>query len=485
MDDAVRPEDDPKVRRALDGLVRQAERDREALDFPHKTWIPARRSDEGEPLENILIVGAGQAGITLAHALKRDQVDRVVCIDAQPAGLEGPWFRFARMTALRTPKEYSGPEMGLPSLSFRAWYMARRGEAAWASLTRVPTREWGRYLLWVRDAVGVPVRNETRLDRIEPGGNGTYLVAHLATTQGATRLSCRKIVLATGAEGGGSWSTPSVVAGLPRRYWAHSSEDIDFAALRGCHVAVLGAAASAMDNAAMALEAGAATVRQFCRRPEIQPVQLYKWTAFPGYQRHMSQVPDAWRWRFMRHLASLGEPFTQDAWERVSRFANYRMITGAPWDRVEADGETIRIDTPRGSFEADYLICGTGVKVDLALRPELSGLEELIATWGNRYTPPPHEAAPEIAGFPYLNDRYAFTEKNPGQTPWIENIHCFSYAATASFGQSGGAIRPLRYQIPQLARGLTRDLFLADVDLHWSGYSAFSGTEFEPFPRDL
>lgn len=266
---------------------------------------------------------------------------------------------------------------------------------------------------------------------------------------------------------------------------AHSSKTIDFDALQGRRVAVLGAAASAMDNAAMALEAGAASVIQFCRRPRIQPVQLYKWTSFSGYQRHMSQASDAWRWRFMRHLVRLGEPLTQDAWDRVSRFANYRMITGAPWEGVDTDGSVVRIETPKGTFEADFLICGTGVAVDHALRPELAGLDGKIATWGDRYVPPPDEAAPEIARFPYLNDRYAFTEKEPGQAPWVENVHCFSYAATASFGQSGGAIRPLRFQIPQLAQGLTRDLFLADIDRHWADYSSFEETEFEPFPRDL
>lgn len=200
MDTLIQPEDDPKVCAALDELVRQAERDRALLDCPQKAWIPERRTDSGETLVDVLVVGAGQAGITLAHALKREQVDRVVCIDSQPAGLEGPWFRFARMTTLRTPKEYSGPEMGLPSLTFRAWYAARHGERAWTSLHRIPTREWGRYLLWVRDAIGLTVRNETRLTRIEPGGDGTYLIAHLLGPQGEQHLSCRKIVLATGGK---------------------------------------------------------------------------------------------------------------------------------------------------------------------------------------------------------------------------------------------------------------------------------------------
>ena len=44
-------------------------------------------------------------------------------------------------------------------------------------------------------------------------------------------------------------------------------DDIDFAALRGKVVGVLGAGASALDNAAVALEHGASRVHLFCRRP--------------------------------------------------------------------------------------------------------------------------------------------------------------------------------------------------------------------------
>jgi len=49
--------------------------------------------------------------------------------------------------------------------------------------------------------------------------------------------------------------------------------------LRGRTVAVLGAGASAMDNAAVALEHGA-EVHLFCRRSEPSAVQRYRWLTF-------------------------------------------------------------------------------------------------------------------------------------------------------------------------------------------------------------
>jgi len=38
-----------------------------------------------------------------------------------PEGREGVWVTFARMPTLRSPKDQTGPDLGLPSLTFEAW----------------------------------------------------------------------------------------------------------------------------------------------------------------------------------------------------------------------------------------------------------------------------------------------------------------------------------------------------------------------------
>ena len=63
----------------------------------------------------------------------------------------------------------------------------------------------------------------------------------------------------------------------------HSSDDIDFARFKGGRIGVLGASASAFDNAAVALETGAAEAHMFVRRPHLPQVNKSKWTAFPGF----------------------------------------------------------------------------------------------------------------------------------------------------------------------------------------------------------
>jgi FAD-dependent urate hydroxylase len=73
--------------------------------------------------------------------------------------------------------------------------------------------------------------------------------------------------MATGATAPAGRTSPTFVDPLPRERWAHSADEIDFAcALKGKRVAVVGVGASAVDNAAEALEHGAAEVRHLIRR---------------------------------------------------------------------------------------------------------------------------------------------------------------------------------------------------------------------------
>ena len=83
-------------------------------------------------------------------------------------------------------------------------------------------------------------------------------------------------MLATGQEAMGNWTIPEPLRHLPATALARTSDQIDFDALAGKKVAVIGAGATAFDNAATALEAGAAEVHLLCRRAEIQLIQPYR-----------------------------------------------------------------------------------------------------------------------------------------------------------------------------------------------------------------
>lgn len=459
-------------------LIKRANRDRETLDFPHRKWVPPHTTPEGNPVLNVLVVGAGQSGISVLAALMRQHVDGVLGIDSTDEGREGPWLNFARMNTLRTPKELTGPDLGLSSLTFREWYEAHNETGAWDSLDRIPRLLWAEYLTFVRAAFGLPIRNNVRLLRIRP--HGRYLAADIATEHRNETLIARKIVLATGVDGGGEWHVPENIRALPRALWAHSSDDIDFAKLSGRSIAVIGAAASATDNAATALEHGASYAEQFCRRRNLQLIQPMKWMGFSGFLRCFADMDDEWRWRFMSYALDLREPITEDAIVRVSRFTNYRLSFCESCDDVACEGGKIRIGTQAGHKYFDYLICGTGVSVDSELRPELAEVADQFATWGDRYDPPLEEKNGRLARFPYLTNGFAFMPRTPGDPACIGNIHCLNFAATLSMGPSGAAIRPLKYVVPRLVNALTLDLFRDDVGHHWSSFRAFTEGECNP-----
>jgi FAD-dependent urate hydroxylase len=202
-------------------------------------------------------------------------------------------------------------------------------------------------------------------------------------------------------------------------------------------------------------------------------VQPYRWLTFTGFLRHLSDLDDAWRWRFMSTVLGLREGFPQETYDRCARHANFSLHGGAPFIAArEVDGQA-ELVTPDGAFRADFVICGTGIDMDFACRPELARFADNIASWGDRYTPPPHERDDRFARFPYLAADYSFVEKQAGRTPWIRNIHLFAIAATMSFGPSGSSINAMTTAVPKLVWGLTRGLFAADVERHWQSLQAY------------
>ena len=200
---------------------------------------------------------------------------------------------------------------------------------------------------------------------------------------------------------------------------------------------MIGAGASAFDNAATALEAGAAEVHLLCRRAEPQVVQPYRWLTFRGFLRHLCDLDDAWRWRFMRAILAMREGFPQATYDRCARHAGFHLHEGAPIEAARESATASNLQTPRGVFAADFVIAAPASRWILPAGRNCGTSPRNIATWADRYQPPPDERSPRLGRFPYLADDYAFTERVPGETPWIADIHLFAIASTMSFGPSG------------------------------------------------
>lgn len=258
---------------ALTHLEADVRADLAMIAHPHAARLEPKIGPDGNAALDVLIVGAGQSGIAIGFGLMRSRVGNILLLDKAEEGMEGPWRTYARMPTLRSPKDYTGPDLDIPSLTYQSRHEARFGKESWQTLNLILREHWADYLLWLRRTIGLPVRNACELLEIAPAADG-LLAARVKRADAIEVLYARKIVLATGQEGMGGWMIPEPLRQLPSSLVATVADDIDFEKLRGKRVAVIGAGASAFDNAATALEAGAAEVHLLCRRAQIRDPAL-------------------------------------------------------------------------------------------------------------------------------------------------------------------------------------------------------------------
>jgi cation diffusion facilitator CzcD-associated flavoprotein CzcO len=462
----------------LAALKARITHDLACLSYPAKAWV--RPAAAGPDVLNCAIVGGGQFGQSLAFGLQRERVDQVVVFDAHPPGLAGPWMTFARMIMLRTPKDLTGPDLGIGSLTFRAFYEAMHGPEGWERLFRISRPDWQAYLNWHREVTGIDVRPASRVTRIAPRDDGLFELDVQAEATTRTWLA-RTVVLATGAEGSGSRVVPDFIRdALPAERWAHTNDPIDFSRLAGKRVGILGAGASSFDNAAAALEAGAVSAELCFRRPSLPLSNPRRWMEFAGFLAHYPELPDVQRWRYLKRLYDISQPPPEPTFRRAVEMPGFRMRAATPWVSVRLAGDAVQVTTPAGPLEYDFLIAGTGISVNLRERPELAALLPGIALWGDRFQPPPGEADPRLAAFPYLDRWGAFTERTPGSAPWASRLFAIFRGATLSLGPSSASNSNIRYTAPRIISGITRQLFLSDADRVFDEFMAQEHHELAP-----
>ena len=508
---AERQGEDPPVHedaaerlRALEARVRH---ELDCLNRPPANWVPPRRRGV-ERVHDVVIIGGGMCGLVAWHALWTGGVRDVRLLDRAAAGREGPWLDYARMETLRSPKQLVGPALGIASLTCRAWYGARFGEAAWEALDKIPRTTWMAYLSWYARVLEAPVENRVEVTRVE-GEEGLLRLTLAGEGADERSILARKLVMATGRDGTGHPNIPAFAASLPRSRWAHTADDIDFAALAGQRVALVGVGASAVDNAAEALEAGAAEVRFLIRRERMPTINKMMGIGSFGFTAGYARLPDEWRWRFMHYSFATQTPPPHGSTRRVSRHENAFFHFGRSIERIvtnETDSgatslrgapsvspSSARADVARGSapepllvqfddgavLETDFVILGTGFRTDPAARTELGEAAGEILLWRDAYTPPDEERDEELGRFPYLASDFSFRERRPGAAPWLGDVHCFNYGAAASMGKVSGDIPGISEGASWLARDIAATLYREDIETHWQNFQAYDKPELQ------
>ena len=481
----LRAVDDPRLERSLEqpgkqgALAERVHRDLELLDYPRREWLHPRRTASGEPIYDVLIVGGGQSGLAVAFGLLRERVKNLLVVDQNPLDRAGPWLNFARMKTLRTPKYLTGPDLGIPSLTPRAWYEAQFGAGSWERLGLIPKETWAAYLAWYRTTLGIPVQPDTRVGALRWNERERAFAVRCTRGTETQTLWARRVVLATGIEGSGDWQVPRMISeNLPKSLYAHTRWEIDFAALRGKRLAVLGAGASAFDNASVALEQGASAVHMFFRRPSLVNVNAYRWAEFAGFLRHLGDVPDPDKWRFISQILRMGQLPPTDTYKRATEHPGFELRAGTGWNSVRAHGDKVLIGTDAGELEYDFVIVGTGFVTDLRLRPELALLEAEIARWQDRYSPPPGEENDELARHPYLGPHFEFCERTEGHAPYLKHLYNYTFGCLLSLGFGGASISGMKYSVPRLVSGITASFFVEDRDQYFEALRNFAEREF-------
>jgi cation diffusion facilitator CzcD-associated flavoprotein CzcO len=437
-------------------------------------WTRPRRHGDGH-VYDVVIIGGGQSGLAAAFGLLRERVSNILIVDENPAGLEGPWETYARMITLRTPKGLTPIDFGVPALTYRAWWEAQHGAAGWDAVDKIARGDWMAYLRWYRRVLDLPLRNQVRVELIEPTDGGLH---RLKLADGSALLA-RKVVLATGIQGGGEWYTPPMIKdALPRHLYAHTSEPIDFAALKGKRIGILGGGASAFDNANAALLLGVSTVEVFLRRkvlPRINPIRFMEQVGFTG---RYPALDDAEKYAVMASFLGHNQPPTNDTFGRAAAWPGFELHLGAPWLSVEQVGDAAKVTTPQGTHEFDFLVLSTGLVSDPGLRPELALVADRIARWGDRFVPVEGAANALIDAHPYLGAGFELLPREPGDAGALHGLFAFNYSALISLGLSASALSGLQTALPRLVRGVADQLFLDDRTALVSDLLVYDEPEF-------
>ncbi len=447
----------------LSELEGQLKEELKLLGFPPQPWMPS--SD----VLDIAIIGAGMAGLCASFALMCKGIHNQQIFDESQSGYEGPWSTYAKMLTLRSGKDLIGPALWLPKLTFQAWYTAQHGADGWLSLYKIPTPLWMEYLRWYQKILNLPVHNNSKVLSIIPqedkiiiefiDGNVVY---------------ARKIILATGLKGFGGADIPPQLEELPKKFYAHTSETIDYTSFKNERIIVLGAGASAFDAAAESLEHQAGNVIMLTRRNKIPSVNKFARTVYPGFGVGYHLLPDSLKIAFMDCANKAGSPPPFESLDRVQRYLNFKVMTGYPFESIKIKNNIIQVSSKKETIEGDFLIAATGYAVDGFKVPILKHIINDILLWEDQ-----HELPLTLRGFPYLGDHYQFLDKQLKGTTYLRNIYCFNYAATLSHGKTSGDIPDISIGAERLARGIAADFFTQKASIYLDRFMQDNIQEFD------
>jgi hypothetical protein len=185
-------------------------------------------------------------------------------------------------------------------------------------------------------------------------------------------------------------------------------------------------------------------------------------SATPGYFEGWSALDPARRWALFTYMHDAQAPPPHETVLRTIRHAGFALHLGTPVLAARRLGAVVALDLPGGAATADFLIVGTGFRIDLTRDALLGPLAPLLATWADRYAPPDALRRPELGRFPWLDEGFELTGRDAGACPDLGRVHLFNHAATLSLGAIASDIPGVNAGAERLALAIVRHLFRAD-----------------------
>jgi len=357
----------------------------------------------------LLVIGAGPYGLSAAALAQQRGLDVTI--------VGGPMEFWRRhMPAgmlLRSGVDWhldGGEELTL------AHYLRWRGIAA-KDFEPLPIQLFLDYAQWFQEQSNLRVRNVrvAALRRTDAG--------FAAELVGGETLRAEAVIAAPGL-GYFSHVPDHPVTALPREKWAHSSDLVDFAALLGQRVLIVGGRQSAFESAALLREAGAKAVHLSYRHdtPQLTPSD-WSWVdsliaraeVIPGWFRSLSDTErENINQRFWAEGRLKLEPWLAPRIERDGVHLHSRSRVAHC--RVSGDVITAILDDGT-ELECDFAVLATGYRCDIARVPYLAPLCAEIT---------------DSDGFPALDAQ--MQSRIPG-------LFIPGFAATRDFGPFFGFVR--------------------------------------------
>jgi hypothetical protein len=324
------------------------------------------------------IVGAGPYGLSVAAHLSAQNIGFRIFGPAMDT------WRNAMPAGMFLKSEGFASSLSDPGKTFTLAHYSTAQGIPYADIgLPVPLRTFTDYCMAFQQRFA-PNHDERAVTRIERDVDGFWL-----TLDDGELVFAARVVIAVGITHYADM--PQEFAGLPEAFASHSSRHRDLNKFSGKRVIVVGAGASALDIAALLVEAGA-SVELVARNRRVyfhNPPTGRRRTIWERLRAPMSGLGPGWRSRLCTDLPLLFRALPA----RLRLMIVDRHLGPAPgwWTRTTVEGKVsfhlsakLRGATPKGQtvaleietqdgdwkvLECDHIIAATGYRVDLRRLP--------------------------------------------------------------------------------------------------------------------